>query len=104
MTNKEPYILITLYENLYLKAYGRKPKLNKYREKWAMQDVIDSVGFDRSKSVLEYYFRTGKTGHPLNFFYYNFDKLDQMMIEIEEDKANRERLLEQTRKLVSGEE
>ena len=31
---KEPYVLIGLYESLYLEKYGRKPKLNKFREKF----------------------------------------------------------------------
>jgi len=102
--NKEPYILISLYENLYLKLYGKKPTMNKYREKWAMQDVVDSVGLDRAKQIMNYYFKTSKSGHPLGFFYMNFDRLGFMMDQINKDKENRERLLEQTRKLVSGEE
>ena len=69
-----------------------------------MQDVIDSVGYDRAKELLEYYFKTGKPGHPLNFFYYNFDKIDQMKHDIDADKVNRERLREQTKRMVEGEE
>ena len=101
MTNKEPYILLSIYEGLYTQSYNKKPRLNKYREKWAMQDVIDSVGYHRAKEILEYYFKTGKSGHPLSFFYNNFDRLENMMVQIENDKKNRDRLLEQTRKLVS---
>lgn len=67
-----------------------------------MQDVIDSVGYDRAKELIEYYFKTSKSGHPLNFFFYNFDKLDQLQSEIEKDKANRARLREETKKLVEG--
>jgi len=40
---------MTLYQNLYKERYGRIANINKFREKWAMQDVIDSVGFDRAK-------------------------------------------------------
>jgi hypothetical protein len=76
--SKEPYILISLYETLYFEKYNKKPRLNKFREKWAMQDVIDSVGYDRAKELLEYYFKTSKSGHPLTFFFYNFDKIDQL--------------------------
>ncbi len=99
--SKEPYILLSSYEGLYAEKYNKKPRLNKYREKWAMQDVIDSVGYSRAKEILEYYFKTGKSGHPLSFFYNNFDRLEDMMIQIEKDKENRERLLEQTKRLVS---
>ena len=39
----------------------------------------------------------------LTFFYNNFDRLEDMMIQINKDVANRARLLEQTRKLVEEE-
>lgn len=99
---KEPYLLIGLYEILYKEKYNRAPKINKYREKWAMQDVIDSVGFERSKELLVYYFKTGKSGHPLMFFFYNFDKIDVLKREIDKDIENRRTLRESTKRLVEG--
>jgi hypothetical protein len=101
---KAPYILMGLYESLYKEKYGKKPRLNKFREKWAMQDVIDSVGYERAKDLLIYYFKTNKSGHPLNFFFYNFDRIDQLKTEIERDKINRMALREATKKMVEGEE
>jgi hypothetical protein len=89
---------------MYKEKYGKMPFLNKYREKWAMQDVIDSVGFDRAKELIEYYFTTGKSGHPLQFFFFNFDKIDAIQKEIKKDKVNRRILQEATKKLVEGEE
>jgi hypothetical protein len=99
---KEPYVLIGLYELLYKERYNKKPRINKFREKWAMQDVIDSVGFERAKELLTYYFKTNKSGHPLNFFFYNFDKIDYLKIEIEKDIKNRRTLREATKKMVEG--
>ena len=98
--NKEPYILMTLYQNLYKEKYNRVANINKFREKWAMQDVIDSVGFDRAKELMEYYFALNKNGHPLQFFFYNFDKMDSLKLEIEKDKEKRRLLLEETKKMV----
>ena len=98
--DKEPYVLITLYQSLYKDKYGRLPQMNKFREKWAMKDVIDSVGYDRAVELLVYYFRTNKSGHPLNFFFYNFDKIDFLKKEIDKDKQNRRTLREATKKLV----
>ena len=100
--NKLPYILLTDYSNLYRDKYGKVPRLNKFREKWAMQDVIDSVGYDRARELLKYYFRTNKTGHPLNFFYNNFDRMDAFMESAEKDKENRRKLMAATKKLVEG--
>ena len=105
VNNKDPYILITHYQNLYKSKYGRLPSINKFREKWGMQDVIDTVGFQRAKELLNYYFTTNKYGHPLQFFFYNFDKIDQINREVEKDKVNRKALREATKKLVEeGEE
>jgi hypothetical protein len=98
--SKEPYILLTQYQNLYKERYGKVPTINKFREKWAMQDVIDSVGYTRAKELLEYYFGLTKNGHPLQFFFYNFDKMDALKIEIEKDKEKRRLLLEETKKMV----
>ena len=94
--------MIGLYESLYKDKYNVKPKINKFREKWAMQDVIDSVGFDRAKELLVYYFKTSKSGHPLSFFFYNFDKIDYLKSELEKDANNRRLLLQATKELVEG--
>jgi len=99
---KQPYVLIGLYESLYLEKYKKKPRINKFREKWAMQDVIDSVGYDRAVELLVYYFKTSKSGHPLNFFFYNFDKIDYLKAEIEKDITNRRVLRGATKKMVEG--
>ena len=101
---KQPYILIGLYLSLYKEKYNKTVTINKFREKWAMQDVIDSVGYDRAVELLQYYFKTNKSGHPLNFFYNNFDRIDQLAKEVKKDKAARSILLEETKKMVEGEE
>lgn len=97
---KEPYVLIGLYQSLYKDKYGKAPNLNKFREKWAMQDVIDSVGFDRAKELLVYYFKISKSGHPLQFFFFNFDKMDVMEAEIRKDQARRRLLMEETKRMI----
>jgi hypothetical protein len=99
---KQPYILISLYESLYTDRYNKKPRINKFREKWAMQDVIDSVGFDRAKELLAYYFSLQKGGHPLQFFFYNFDRMDIVEVEAQKDKERRRLLLEETKKMVEN--
>lgn len=67
-----------------------------------MQDVIDSVGFDRAKELLAYYFSLPKGGHPLQFFFYNFDRMDIVEVEAQKDKERRRLLLEETKKMVEN--
>ena len=68
-----------------------------------MQDVIDTVGYDRAKILIEYYFKCNKIGHPLNWFLYNFDKLDDVLLKSEADITRRKELREQTKTLVEKE-
>ena len=99
-SEKEPYILIGLYQSLYKERYGKSPTMNKFREKWGMQDVIDSVGFDRAKELLTYYFHLNKSGHPLQFFFFNFDKIEANKVELEKDKERRRILMQETKRMV----
>lgn len=91
---------MTAYQNLYKDRYGKPATLNKFREKWAMQDVIDSVGFEKANDLLHYYFTLEKSGHPLQFFYYNFDKMEQARLELQKDIENRRLLRESTKRMV----
>lgn len=97
---KLAYGLVGLYCALYKETYNKTPVVNRYKEKWAMQDVVDSVGYDRAKQLLEYYFKAAKNGHPLTWFFYNFEKLDINLVQIEEDNERRELIRQKTKQMV----
>jgi hypothetical protein len=97
---KLAYGLVSLYSVLYKEKYKKAPVVNKYREKWAMQDVIDSLSYDRAKVLLEYYFTLDRAGHPLAWFFYNFEKLDLILTQKEEDKTRRELIRAKTKTMV----
>jgi len=94
------YHLVSLYLSLHKEKYNKSIVINKHKEKWAMVDVIDSVGFDRSKELLIYYFQTSKSGHPLQWFLYNFERLDVLLTAKVEDEKKRNRMRELTKKMV----
>jgi hypothetical protein len=102
--NQEPHALITLYVSLFEERYGKKPTLNRFKEKWAMQDLIDSVGYSRAQDLIGYYFTLSKYGHPLNWFFYNFDKLDKLWKDMEDDKTHRDMLRSKTKAMVEERE
>jgi len=97
---KLAYGLVGLYCTLYKENYKKVPVVNKYREKWAMQDVIDSVGYDRAKVLLEYYFKVPKAPHTMQWFFYNFEKLDLTLQQVEQDKTRRELIRSRTKAMV----
>ena len=103
MTKEEAklaYGLVSLYCVLYKEKYKKPIVVNKYREKWAMNDVIDSIGYDRAKVLLEYYFKLKRDGHPLSWFFFNFEKLDISLQEKEHDKTRRELIRAKTKSMV----
>lgn len=96
----QAYSLVSLYLSLYKKKYNKAIVINKHKEKWAIADVIDSVGAERAKELLIYYFNTTRTSHPLQWFLYNFERLDAALVAKQEDIVRRKKLLEVTKRMV----
>lgn len=57
---KLSYALISKYEAAYKKKYGKPVALNRHKEKWASEDLIESYGFDEVVSAMEYMFEVGQ--------------------------------------------
>ena len=93
--------LVTLFVKEHNNKYVTPLVVNRYKEKWGMIDVIDSIGYDRAREVIEYYFKTTKSGHPLQWFLYNFENLDRVMRELDEDKIKREQQRQRTAQRVA---
>jgi len=92
--------LVNQFLAAHKEKYGKTPTINRFKEKYAMKDVIESVGFERAQALLAYYFRTGRTSHPFEWFKYNFDKLDAVMNELAEDEEKKRAIREETKRRV----
>lgn len=99
--NQQAQALITAYVKGYDRRYGFAPTINRYRVKWGMLDVIDSVGYDRAVRLINYYFDC-EADHSPEHFMSTFDRLEQVMVESEADAKRRAELREQTRLRVEG--
>jgi hypothetical protein len=98
------YQLVSLYLSLYKEKYNKTVIVNRHKEKWAMADVIDSVGFEKAKELLTYYFNISKSGHPLQWFLYNFERLDILLLAKKDDEEKRSRMRELTKRMVEDNE
>jgi hypothetical protein len=97
--NQQGQALITAYVKLFDQYYGFKPTINRFRVKWGMMDVIDSVGYDRAMELLKYYFSC-ETDHSPERFMGSFDRLESVMVESEKDAARRAALRAETQRRV----
>lgn len=102
--NQQAYILIGVYQQLWKSKYNKVVVVNRYKRKWDLLDVIQTIGYDRAREVLEYYFTCNKPGHPLEWFLANFDKLDVSMQKVQDDKVRRTLVRARTKQLVEEED
>jgi len=75
--------------------------VNRYRDKWGMNDILESYGLEDAKYLIEYYFKTGGN-HTLQFLFRNYDIIYDMMQRRAEDDRKRIELREETRKRMEG--
>jgi len=102
-THKPAYALLNVYSKAYSDKYNSSCNINKYRDKWAMIDLIDSVGYERAQELIAYYFKTtSNSKHSLNWFMYNFDRLDEMLKKSDEDNVRRAKIRETTKQMMEG--
>lgn len=93
------FALLTYYSNKFEDRYGKKPNINKYKEKWAASSILEDFEFDNAKLIIDYYFTLSKEGHPLSWLFNNFDKLKDSVDSNEQDKILRAERRAQTIKL-----
>lgn len=98
-TAKQAHSLLSYYELLYKTKYKRAPRLNRYTAKWAMVDVIDAVGYDRTKELLDYFFKVDMS-HEFMQFVYNYDGFEEAMEEAAADAERRRKVREATKRRV----
>jgi hypothetical protein len=95
--------LLNLYLKLYKEKYGRAPyAFNRFASKWGFEGMLEDLGYDRAVLVINDYITTRRPDHPVSYLLYNYEKMDLHLRRIEEDDAERERVREETRKLVEG--
>jgi hypothetical protein len=99
-TFKLEFAVISKYQSLYSQKYGHEITVNKYKEKWAVSSLIDDFGYDTVCQCLEYYFKTSKEGHPLSYFFFNFEQIKSMMGDQERDDQLRAERRRKTAELV----
>lgn len=98
--NQQAYALISLFEKHYQKKYNRKPDLNRHRDKWGFQDMVEDLGYDIAQEIVVYYFELKYVGHPVQQLLRNYDKFRRVRDERREDEAERLRLRAETKKRV----
>lgn len=99
---QQAYKLIGVFDKLWKKKYGKPYKGNRHADRWGFEDMIYDLGYEGALSVIEYYFKLQKRGHPRQWLLYNYADLNQQMEEIAAQREFRRRVMEETRRRDEG--
>ena len=89
VSNKEIHGLISYYERL-MESYGYgTQKVNRYKAKWAVTDLVESYGYDAVKSMIYYYCMHSQVA-TWDHFTKNSDKVHANMMAERQDFLHRD--------------
>lgn len=92
--------LITKYVKLYTDKHGKAPVINRYRERWGFQSIIEDLGRADANKVVEYYFTYKRADHPVQELLRSYDELHKNRLADEKDIQDREKLRIETARRV----
>jgi hypothetical protein len=92
--------LITKYVTLYKEKYGKPPTINRYRERWGFQSIIEDLGRDDANKVVVYYLSLRKIDHTIPELLRSYDELHKNRLADEKDLKDREKLRIETARRV----
>lgn len=94
------HTLINKYVASFKAKYGYKPEMNRFKYKYGVESMIKDLGYERAQEVIEFYFRTERSHHPIDYLMYNYEKLDRFLKESDDDRLEREKIRADTKARV----
>src|SRR6478735_6121770 len=95
---KDCHEMTSYYMKGYKEKYGSAPNVNRNTARWGFDSVLHDMSKQHVKMLLDYYFEVpSDRRHDLDWFFYNYEKLNRSKLEQEEAKAARTKLMEESR-------
>jgi hypothetical protein len=100
-TAQDCHKLTTYYEKKYKEKYKTAAVVNRNTARWGFDSILKGISPEETKELLDYWFSADSTQrHPLQWFFYNYDKLIAARSEQSEDDALRDNLRKKTEQRV----
>ncbi len=75
-TAKECHILTTYYEKKFKEKYQTAAVVNRNTAKWGFDSILKGLSPEETKDLIDYWFGVDSVQrHPLQWFFYNYEKL-----------------------------
>lgn len=94
--------MTSYYAKRFKEHYGRDANINRYSARWGFEAVLMGMSIAKAQELVDYYFTTpGDRDHSLDWFFYNYDKLNDAMRESKEDAERTARLAAESKQRVA---
>ncbi len=97
---QKAYALNSYFAKKYKEARHTEYHGNTHRDKWGFQDMLDDLGEDKSRAVIDWYFGTERGEYSAQNLFNNYEKIADAMDDYEVEKEKTLSLLEATRRKV----
>lgn len=99
VTAKDAHTLVSYFAKAHKEKTGYDGVLNRHAARWGFNSMLMDMSMEHCKKVIDYYFETsGSNGYSLDWFLYNYEKLDAARRERDKDAAAQVVLREQSRR------
>lgn len=97
-TPKQAHTLSSYFGKQFKAKYGYEHKFNRNKARWSWDNILMDMTMDEAKALIDYYFATvNPSGHTLDWFFWNYDKLEEAKEKTDKDVAALAVIREQTR-------
>lgn len=103
-TREQGSRLINVFNKAWQEKYGKPYIGNRHSDQWGFMDMISDLGYKEAKELVQYYFNlASENNHDRKWLIYNYDKVYETKVKVQEDKEHRRRLMEQTKRMMEEE-
>lgn len=96
---KEAHTLTSHFKKLWKEKYGTNPVVNSHATRWAFDSMLKDMGPVEARGLIEYYFETASQNqHSLDWFLYNYEKLQVAKNTRDEDAAQLARIRKESQR------
>jgi len=90
---QECHALISYFCKKFKEKYGMEPVVNRHSSRWGFDSILQGMSPSEARQLIDYYFTTTQMKrHNLDWFFYNYDKLQEGRVESDKDKERREKM------------
>lgn len=99
-TAQQCHTMTSYYVTKYKEKYDRAPTgVNRNTARWNWEGILTDMNLDAAKKLVDFYFETNnERKHPLDWFFYNYEKLEESQEALKAEKQRRAKVMEESAK------